>query len=290
MALYHDVFTQRQTMLSRDFEFYHYLDLEPPRVDFHHHDFYEVFFFVSGTAGYTVEGRSYQLRPGDILLTNNRDIHRPEVAPGKPYERYVLWLTGAFLEQVQRPGDDLTACFLDAARKGYKLIRPGEGVLVQLQGLCRRILALQREDAFGSATLLYAAVTELLVYLNRAYFDTPSAIRQDVTESEAVNRAVAYIEAHLAEELTLDTLAEAVHLSKFYLNRQFKRYTGLTIHQFILKKRLITARTMLRSGASAMDACMGCGFNDYSNFLKAFKREFGQSPRALAKLPAAGRF
>ncbi len=281
MALYHDTFTQRQTMNRRDFEFYHYLDLEPPTVDFHHHDFYEVLFFVSGAVTYTVEGRSYLLRPGDIVLTNSRDIHRPEAAPGKPYERYVLWITGQLLEQIQQPGDDLTACFRDAAQKQYKLIRPDGDVLAQLQKLCRRVLRLQREESFGSATLLYAAVAELLVYLNRAYFGTPSAIRRDVTESEAVNRAVAHIEAHLTEELTLDSLAEAVHLSKFYLNRQFKRYTGLTIHQFILKKRLITARAMLRSGASAMDACLGCGFNDYSNFLKAFKREFGRSPRGI---------
>lgn len=162
MALYHDTFTQRQTMNRRDFEFYHYLDLEPPTVDFHHHDFYEVLFFVSGAVTYTVEGRSYLLRPGDIVLTNSRDIHRPEAAPGKPYERYVLWITGQLLEQIQQPGDDLTACFRDAAQKQYKLIRPDGDVLAQLQKLCRRVLRLQREEFFGSATLLYAAVAELL--------------------------------------------------------------------------------------------------------------------------------
>lgn len=284
MPLYHDEFTQRQTMIAGDFEFYHYLDLEPPVVDFHHHEFYEVFFFISGMVNYTVEGRSYQLRPGDILLTNNRDIHRPEVAWGKPYERYVLWLNGEFLGKIQHPKDDLTACFCDAAQKQYKLIRPDGETLAQLQGLCRRIIGLQRENAFGSATLLYAAVTEFLVYLNRAYFDTSAEIRQDVTENEAVNQVVAYIESHLVEDLNLDSVADVSHLSKFYLDRQFKQYTGLTIYQYILKKRLITARTMLRSGASVMDACMGCGFNDYSNFLKAFKREFGRMPKEFKPL------
>lgn len=284
MPLYHDEFTQRQTMNTGDFEFYHYLDLEPPVVDFHHHEFYEVFFFISGMVNYTVEGRSYQLRPGDILLTNNRDIHRPEVARGKPYERYVLWLNGDFLGKIQHPRDDLTACFCDAAQKQYKLIRPDGKMLAQLRGLCRRIIGLQRESAFGSATLLYAAVTEFLVYLNRAYFDTPAEIRQDVTENETVNQVVAHIEAHLGEDLSLDGLSAAFHLSKFHLDRQFKQYTGLTIYQFILKKRLITARTMLRSGVSVMDACMGCGFNDYSNFLKAFKREFGQMPKEFKPL------
>lgn len=54
-------------------------------------------------------------------------------------------------------------------------------------------------------------------------------------------------------------------------------------YQFILKKRLITARTVLRSGPSVMDACMGCSFNDYSNFLKAFKREFGRCQRSSSR-------
>lgn len=94
MAHYRDIFTLRQTMNRRGFEFYHYLDLDPPTAAVHRHDFYEVFFFVSGTATYTVEGRSCQLRPGDILLTNTRGIHRPETTPGKPYERYVPWIPG----------------------------------------------------------------------------------------------------------------------------------------------------------------------------------------------------
>ncbi len=284
MKSYHDEFTQRQTMNAKDFEFYHYLDLSPPVVEFHHHDFYEVFFFVSGTVTYTVEGRCYQLRPGDLLLTNDQDIHRPEVTPGKPYERYVLWLNGDFLEKIQQATDDLTACFRDAAQKQYKLIRPNEVELAQLHRSCRRILTLQREEtAFGTAALLRAAVIEFLVYLNRAYFDTGETIRQDVTEDETINYIVDYIGVHLAEGLTLDFLADKFHLSKFYLNRQFKHFTGLTIHQFILKKRLIAARLILQSGATAMDACMESGFGDYSNFLKVFKREFGCTPRHFMK-------
>lgn len=40
---------------------------------------------------------------------------------------------------------------------------------------------------------------------------------------------------------------------------------------------------MIREGAPVMDACMKCGFNDYSNFLKAFEREFGRSPKEFSK-------
>ena len=279
MLSYQDQFTMRQTMNAADFEFYHYLDKEPPTVDFHHHNFYEVFFFISGNVNYTVEGRSYQLRPGDILLTTTRDIHRPEVSPGKPYERYVLWVNEGFFQQIQCGNDDLSACFVDAAQKQYRLIRPDGDMYVKLQKLCRRILSLQREDVFGSKTLLQTTVTDFLVFLNRAYFDTPSDIRQDVTENDAINQVVDYIENHLCEELTLDLLSSNFHLSKYHLDRQFKKYTGLTIYQFIIKKRLITAKAMICAGQSVTDACTLCGFGDYSNFLKAFKREFNHHPK-----------
>ena len=266
-------------MNSPDFEFYHYLDMTPPTVDFHSHEFYEVFFFLSGNVRYMVDGRAYQLRPSDILLTNTRDIHRPEVSPGKPYERYVLWLNADFLQSISRPGDDLTACFTDAARKKYQLIRPDGETLAQLQTLCRRILFLQHENAFGSATLLYTTLTALLVYLNRAYFDTPDTIRQDVVENATVNQIVDYLEEHLTEDLSLDGLADIFHQSKFYISRQFKEFTGISLYQFVMKKRLLSARAMLKAGCPVMTACMDCGFGDYSNFLKAFKREFGHGPK-----------
>ena len=283
MRSYHDKFTQRQTMNASDFEFYHYLDLTPPEVDFHHHEFYEVFFFISGIVRYTIDGRTYQLRAGDILLTDNRDLHRPEISPGKPYERYVLWLNENFVQELARPGDDLTACFVDAAQRKYKLLRPDGETLAQLRGLCQRILTLQREQAFGSATLLHAAVAEFLVYLNRVYFDTPDAVRRDVTESETVNQTVEHIETHLTEPLSLTELADTLHVSKFHLNRQFKQYTGLTVYQFIMKKRLLIARAMLKAGQPVTETCLACGFGDYSNFLKAFKREFGCNPKEFLR-------
>ena len=281
MQLHRDEFTQRQVMNTPDFEFYYYLDPTPPQVDFHHHEFYEVFFFLSGIVRYTIEGRCYQLRPGDILLTNAWDIHRPEVSSDKPYERCVLWLSKDFLDKLSLSGDDLNACFIDSAKKKYKLIRPNGETSATLRSLYHRTLLLQKDGGFGAKSLLYAAITELLVYLNRAYFDTPELIRRDVTENDMVNQVVEYVGQHLTEPLSLDNIAATFHLSKYHLDRQFKHFTGLSLYQFIMKKRLLLARTLLQAGHSATDACISCGFGDYSNFLKAFKREFNCTPKAF---------
>ena len=279
-----DTFSLRQTMNRPDFECHHYCDTIPPAVDFHEHEFYEVFFFISGNVTYNIEGRTYLLRTGDILLTDNQDIHRPYITPGKPYERYVLWITPDFLNFLQKYGSNLSDCFTDASRKKYKLIRPDSSLAVQLKNQLDKIIANRDDRSFGSEILEVIYIVEFMVYLNRAYFDTSDIIRKDVTENEKINRVVEYINDNLSEDLTLEKLAEICFISKSYLSHQFKTYTGMTLMQFIIKKRLTAARNMIRSGMPATDACMLCGFNDYSNFHKAFKKEFGRSPKEFRKI------
>ncbi len=271
-------------MTERYYEFHHSYNETPPTVEFHQHPFYEIFFFISGNVNYIIEGRSYKLRPGDILLTSNADIHRPEVRPGRPYERIVIWLADDFFDHLKRfSGEDFTACFTDAALKDYRLIRPDDGTLIRLRQLCEQMSDAKFSKKLGSAALTQAYLIEFLVRVCRAYYDTPESVKNDITEDEKVNQVIGYINENLADSLSLDNLAGRFYISKFYLSRRFKQFTGLTIYQYIMKKRLITARNMLRAGTPVTVSCLQCGFNDYSNFLKAFKREFGENPSFYSK-------
>ena len=277
-------FDTRQVMTERYYEFHHSYNETPPTVEFHQHPFYEIFFFISGNVNYIIEGRSYKLRPGDILLTSNADIHRPEVRPGRPYERIVIWLADDFFDHLKRfSGEDFTACFTDAALKDYRLIRPDDGTLIRLRQLCEQMSDAKFSKKLGSAALTQAYLIEFLVRVCRAYYDTPESVKNDITEDEKVNQVIGFINENLADSLSLDNLAGRFYISKFYLSRRFKQFTGLTIYQYIMKKRLITARNMLRAGNPVTVSYLQCGFNDYSNFLKAFKREFGENPSFYSK-------
>ena len=283
VSLTTETFTLRQTMEDNLFECHHYLDRVPPKVEFHDHAFYEIFFFLSGDVSYTIEGRTYQLRPGDILLTSNEDIHKPDIRPGKPYERYVIWIRPEAIQSFQTLGDNLAACIVDTADRRSKLIRPDSHTVTHLKNLCEKIIFTRKEDSFAKETLAYLYLCEFLVYLNRAYFALPDSIWADVTENEKVNEVVSYINEHLSEELSLDKLASHFYVSKFYLGHKFKEYTGLTLYQFIIKNRLVVARNMLQEGMPVTRVYLQCGFNDYSNFLKQFKREFGRSPKEFMR-------
>ena len=98
-----------------------------------------------------------------------------------------------------------------------------------------------------------------------------------------IERALSYINEHLSEDLSVDTLAGQVYISKYHFMRRFKELTGCSVHQYITQKRLLAAARLLRAGVSAQNACARCGFQDYSAFQRAFRRQFGMTPRDILK-------
>jgi len=104
-------FDPRQSMNRTDFEIFHYHDAKMQEVGLHHHDFYEVYYFLGGRVEYLVEGRSYTLLSDDILLINPMELHRPNVAPDEAYERIVLWISREYLTAIAPEADLAKRCF-----------------------------------------------------------------------------------------------------------------------------------------------------------------------------------
>ena len=78
---------------------------------------------------------------------------------------------------------------------------------------------------------------------------------------------------------TLDALAERFFISKYHLLRKFEAQVGTTVHRYILQKRLLNAKQLLAGGLAPSEVCTYCGFGDYANFYRAFRAEYGTTPR-----------
>jgi AraC family transcriptional regulator len=105
-----------------------------------------------------------------------------------------------------------------------------------------------------------------------------------------VTRAVRRIDEHADSALTLDALAQDAGLSPYHFLRTFERLTGVTPHQYVLRARLRQAAARLvDEPGKVLDIALDCGFGDVSNFNRAFRAEFGDSPRAFRRLKPADR-
>ena len=93
------------------------------------------------------------------------------------------------------------------------------------------------------------------------------------------SQLVTYINEHLFEPISLQTVADAFYRSRSQISRIFQRATGSPMWKYILVKRLMAARAMIQRGEPASTACTVCGFTDYSAFYRAYRAQFGHAPR-----------
>lgn len=273
-------FDEKQYMSSANFEIYHYKDDEPVNVDLHHHDFYEIFFFLSGDITYIVESKQYTLLPGDVLLINPTELHQPKFGKSnKPYERIVLWMRKSYLEKFRSGNDNLSECFESMDQSHSNLLRV-EGVRQQnLLKLLNIIIVENNNQQYGSEALIMCCIGQLLVEINRLIRETPHLYTPLDKGSALVNNVVTYINDHYSEKITLESLATTFYLSKYHLSHEFNRLVGTSIYRYIIQKRLSIAKQMLSVGTTPMDVYQKCGFGDYANFYRAFKSEYGTSPK-----------
>jgi len=277
-------FTPRQYMVNRDFEFFHNIDDSLMEVEYHNHDFYEIYFFISGKVTYIIEGKTYLLKPDDIILVNNKELHKPIIRLSEAYERIVIWVNPDFISKQSTDGTNLSMCFDSSSKSKYNLIRPSTELKESIMMIVEKLERVCTAVSYGSNVLKEIYMTELLIYLNKAYLNThDEEIENDIHYNEAVNNIVQYINENLPGNLTLDILASKFYKSKYHLEREFKKSVGYTLHDYIQQKRLIMAKILLRGNIPVTEVYLRCGFGDYSNFIRSFKKSFGLPPKKYSK-------
>ncbi|MFR3225736.1 MAG: helix-turn-helix domain-containing protein [Blautia massiliensis (ex Durand et al. 2017)] len=275
-------YTGRQTMVEPDYEIYRYRSTYMNEVDLHHHDFYEIYLLLRGRVEYIVENKIFRMRPGDWMLVSPLELHQARIGPDDTYERIVLWVARPYLEGLSTPRTSLTRCFDTSVPTHTNLLRPGGAVGAQLRAEVERLYKQRTSRAYGSDLLAQGALVELLVGLNRMAEERSDSGPAGASD-EAVDAVLHYINEHFSEPLTLDELAARFFISKYHLLRKFDAQVGTTVHRYILQKRLINAKQLLAGGVPPSQVCQYCGFGDYANFYRAFKTEYGQTPRQFVQ-------
>lgn len=257
----------------------------------HCHEHHQVIFFLSGEGTCQVEGKTYRLCPGDVLLTSDRELHQDGEASEKNQEGYIAYIDSSFFEEARRldmNGEDLSRCFSGLSGEQSHLLRLGEAEQKRVETILRTLSQVESPQAYGSDMLKKCYMVELLIHLNRACFS--ESHREEGEYNRKLQRVVEFINENLRQELTLDLLSLRFGVSKYHLTREFKRCLGLSLHQYILKKRLLLARSMLRQGETVAWAFSQSGFSDYSHFSRAFRESFGMSPREYRSRAREGPF
>lgn len=269
---------EKKGYLNSEFRLFHLTDKETREVKTHYHDFDKITIFLKGKVSYMVEGRTYELKPYDIVLVKQGDIHRLTVDNSEVYDRIIVYISPNFMNAYKTDAYDLNFCFQKAQEEHSNVLRIPS---LEKSSLFRSILRLENsfsDDGYAAGLYRQVLFLEFMVHLNRAALKNRLEFI-DTENHSKVAGILQYINDNLTDELNIDHIANTFFVSKYYMMRQFKQETGYTLGNYISRKRLLLAKELILSGVSGTQACFDCGYRDYSTFSRAYRRLFGESPR-----------
>ena len=277
-------FNTRQYMLSEQYEVYYYSDTHFRSVGSHSHDYYELYFFEEGAVTMVIGAKAYPLRPGDVIVIPPGMDHRAILSDSEtPYRRFVFWQRKAFLEALESRSPDYGYLLRRAEDRGKYVYHFDPPTFNAIRTRLFTLLDEIHADRFARETAIDLTISELLLFLSRTVHEQEQRRnrKEQLSRYEAITH---YVDEHLDEPLSLDALGREFYLSKYYLVHLFRENTGLSVHQYILKKRLAACCDAMQGGAAVGEVYRQWGFGDYSAFYRAFRKEYGMSPSAYLEL------
>ncbi len=256
----------------------------------HSHLAMEIDMFGGGCKGtYVIGDRTYAIRDGDIFILRSNEehsiVHMEEgesekcVCTGIQFSPDFLWSPSSELGDMS----NIYEVFLGLDSDFCHKLDAGQPVT--------RIIKRELEDIvweFNQAPVEYSLMVKVklisvLILLAREYRANRRSLPGQHIQKEKrvlIENALNFIDSHLMEPITLESVAGHVHMSPSYLSLLFKSLNGFTTWEYIVAQRIECAKKLLlESNELVIDICMKSGFNSITNFNRAFKREVGMSPK-----------
>ena len=271
-------FNTRQYMQSRDFEAFYYSDLNFQTLPAHTHDYYEFYLFLEGDLDLEISGHARPLHPGDMVLVPPGVSHHALMhSSDRPYRRFVLWVSQEYVARLLKESPAYVFLMQRAATSGRCYYHFHEAEFSSIQSRLIRLLEEFHSNRYGRNAAVYLALNDLLLYMNRIIYEREHPVVSG--SGDLMQEITLFIDEHLTEDLSLDVLANHVCLSKYYIAHYFKDSLGISIHQYITKKRLQSCSEAIAAGSDITRTFDEYGFRDYSSFYRMFRKEYGMSPR-----------
>jgi AraC-like DNA-binding protein len=266
------------------FKLTHTIEQTPPHPTIpydYYDDTYGITILIRGEGTCSVEGNVYEIRDGDLMILSPDEIRSFKFADHGYHERLSVY----FSDSVLLPFFEYDLPLMNIFRNrslgiGNKYSFSGyetehvTSILNQLKEL------VQRENDPISTSKLHTLIFQLLFWIYDSR-DLKKSHEISAVSDSVIFDICCYIKNNLDRDLSYSTLQNLFLVSRYQLTEVFARNVGMSLTEYITRKRLNRAIFLVREGAGIEEAAYNAGFHTYSHFYKKFVKYYKRSPRAF---------
>ncbi|MDO5425284.1 MAG: AraC family transcriptional regulator [Eubacteriales bacterium] len=249
----------------------------------HTHDEYEIYYLIRGERSYFIENRIYHVKAGDLVFINRGTIHMTSQYGDTYHERIVVEFRDDPLASVLACTGEMVLSDFFAKNQGVIALSPENQkyILALLDGIGREMSI--RDP--GCKIMSMEKLIRLLFFAQRyLQCNEPVTTLSTSATHQKVTEVASYITAHPAEADSLDSVAKRFYMSKSYLSRVFKEFTGYTVNEYINVNRIQQARRLLaETDRSITEIAESLGYDSITYFEKIFRKHTETSPLKYRK-------
>ena len=242
----------------------------------HSHQHYEIIQLLEGSVDFIIEGRNFQMQPGDVLLIDAGSFHTRKIN-SNIYKRRVIEFETSYL---QISATMLTKLLLSHEQNNQGFYFTSSQIVKKnhIDSFFDKI-----EDAITdinkSKDFIPIYILSLLVEFNNILNSNKSPAKANNYTLQIINDIIKYIDNNISKKITLDDLVNFVNLSKCYISHLFKNIMGISVVNYIIERKIRYAERLIRQGVRPSQASVMVGYDNYANFHKNYKRLTNTTPK-----------
>ena len=241
--------------------------------------YYKILFVFSGDCNLNLNNQSQRCSTDNIILISPNNFIDIESKSKQLLVIYELSVTTELLDKLSDEETDLVKSFNTVPFECVVIDASTETTML-IKNILKKLVYL-KEDSFEFANNLYIksmlSIVLVLILRSCIYAEPKQKIKK--SKPFLIDDIFSYINNHITEEISLDDLEREFYVSKFHISREFKKATGITLHRYIVKAKLDLCKKLIEEGNTIIDVAHICGIGSYNNLFRAFKKEFGMTPK-----------
>ncbi len=245
----------------------------------HFHDDLEFMLVLSDDGEFFLQKSICEIKQNTLFIINSSTLHRTVyTSESQHFKRYVLHISPTLLSEASTNRTN----FMSMISAPFYCIPLTEEQSRKIINLSEQLINFPK-DNFGADIRYKILILEFLLEVMTVSENKTTVIERTNEDYYRIKPVIEYIEEHYTEPITLEDLSKYFSINKYHLCHIFKNVTSFSIFEYIIQKRILKARELLRSPITVQEAGELSGFQTNSYFIRTFRKYTGVSPRKYAQ-------